>query len=259
MVDKERNLIILDFGAVGELKEEMRANIPPFIQAILAKDNDKIIDCLQKMEFVAKGKSNDKVTRQIVDALTEFLQEGINAESFSVDNIKESSLFKLQKDLSLKELTTSLDVPKDWILLERTLLLLYGICTTIAPDYKAMKTIKPYLKKMVLKDGGLQKIIINTIKNQATTLLSLPSKVDKYLTKVNSGELEVNISNLDKNTNRIYAVGQQILFGLLAGLFMIGAMISGLNKLLDYETLFIYLTIICVSLLLISIYKNRSK
>jgi hypothetical protein len=122
-----------------------------------------------------------------------------------------------------------------------------------------MKTIKPYLKKMVLKDGGLQKIIINTIKNQATTLFSLPSKVDKYLTKANRGELEFEISNLDKNTNKLYAVGQQILFGLLAGLFLTGAMVSSIYQLIGYETTFNFLAIICGSLLLISLFKNRKK
>ena len=257
MVNKEGDLIFLDFGAVGELKEEMRANIPPFIQAILSKDNDKIMDSLQKMEFISKDKKNDKATLKIVEALTEFLQDGISMDSFSLDNIKESSLFKLQKELSIKELTTRLDVPKDWILLERTLLLLYGICTTIAPDYSAMKTIKPYLQKLVLKDGGLKKIIINTIKNQVTTLLSLPTKIDKLLTKTNRGELEVKISNLDKNTTKIVATGRQLLFGLLAAIFLIGALISSTYQAEGYESIFQFLSIAFGSLLIFSFIKNR--
>ena len=259
MINKEGNLIILDFGAVGELKEEMRANIPPFIQAILAKDNDKIMECLQKMEFISKEKTNDKATKQIVEALTEFLQDGINMESFNFENIKESSLFKLQKKLSLKELTTSLDVPKDWILLERTLLLLYGICTTIAPEYKAMSTVKPYLKKLVLKDGGLQKIIVDTLKTQATTLFALPKKIDAYLSKANQGELEFEISNLDSNTNKLYAVGQQLLFGLLAGIFLIGAMVSSTYQATGYQTLFHVLATVCGVFLIVSVIKNRKK
>ena len=60
---------------------------------------------------------------------------------------------------------------------------------------------------------------MDKIKNQAFTLSTLPSKVNKYLTKLNPGELEFEISNLDKNTNKLYAVSQKILFGLLASIF----------------------------------------
>ena len=122
-----------------------------------------------------------------------------------------------------------------------------------------MKTIKPYLQKLVLKDGGLQKILIDTVKNQATTLFSLPNKVDKYLTKANSGELEIGISNLDKNTNKLYALGHQILFGLLSGLFLIGAMISSTYQASNYESVFKVLSTICGGILFISLYKNRKK
>lgn len=70
-----------------------------------------------------------------------------------------------------------------------------------------------------MKNGSLQKIIMDKIKNQASTLSTLPSKVNKYLTKANHGELEFEISNLDKNTNKLYTVSQKILFGLLASIF----------------------------------------
>lgn len=41
-----------------------------------------------------------------------------------------------------------------------------------------------------MKNGSLQKIIMDKIKNQAFTLSTLHSKVNKYLTKANHGELE---------------------------------------------------------------------
>lgn len=259
MVNENGELILLDFGAVGELKEEMRVNIPSFLQAIISEDDEKVIESMQKMGFVGKGKEKDKATRKIIEALTEFLQEGISAENLNFESIKKSNLYKLQNELSIKELTTSLDVPKDWILLERALVLLYGISTTIAPDYSAMDTIKPYLKKLVFKDGGIKKIVIDSIKNQATTLFSLPLKFNKYLTKANSGELEIEISNLDKNTNKLYALGHQILFGLLAGIFLIGAMVSNTYQSSGYESIFKALAIVFGVLLMISLYKHRKK
>lgn len=257
MVNQQGNLILLDFGAVGELKEEMRVNLPPFLQAIISEDSEKVMESLQKMGFVGIGKEKDKATKKIIEALTEFLQDAVNLDNLNIENIKETSLFKLQKELSIKELTTSLNVPKDWILLERTFLILYGICTTIAPDYKAMGTIRPYLKKLVLKDGGLKKIILDTIKQQATTLFSLPKKVDTYLSKANRGELEVTLKNFDSNTNKIIGFGTSLFFGLFGILSLIGALISNHWKLKNYEFIFLILSITFGILFIYKLWKNR--
>ena len=257
MVDKEGRLILLDFGAVGELKEEMRANIAPFLRAIIAEDDEKVMESLKKMGFVGKGKDKDEATRKIVESLTEFLQDAISLESINFENIKDSNLFKLQKELSLKELTSSLDVPKDWILLERTLLLLYGICTAIAPDYKAMDTIKPYLKKLVFKNGGLKKIIFDTLKQQATTLLSFPKKIDTVLTKASKGDLEFKIKELEKHTKKMYASKQQLVLGIVSSSTIIGALLANYLEKTNYENLMISLFSLSAVLLIYSFWKNR--
>ncbi|MGB1040245.1 MAG: ABC1 kinase family protein [Flavobacteriales bacterium] len=257
MVNKEGKLVFIDFGAVGELKEEMRVGIPAFLQAIISEDDEKVMKSLQEMGFVGKGKEKDKATKKIIEALTEFLQDAISLESINFDTIQQSSMYKLQKELSIKELTSSLDVPKDWILLERTLLLLYGISTNIAPDYSAMDTIKPYLKKLVLKDGGLQKIIIDTIKQQATTLFSLPKKIDAYLSKANKGELEFELKGFENHSKRLIAVNQQLVYAIVAIVSLCGGLISNLYNKENYETLFITLSISFGVLFLYSKWKNR--
>lgn len=257
MVNKEGKLVFIDFGAVGELKEEMRVGIPAFLQAIISEDDEKVMKSLQEMGFVGKGKEKDKATKKIIEALTEFLQDAISLESINFDTIQQSSMYKLQKELSIKELTSSLDVPKDWILLERTLLLLYGISTNIAPDYSAMDTIKPYLKKLVLKDGGLQKIIIDTIKQQATTLFSLPKKIDTYLSKANKGELEFELKGFENHSKKLIAANKQLVYAIVAIVSLCGGLISNLYNKENYETLFITLSISFGVLFLYSKWKNR--
>ena len=178
-------------------------------------------------------------------------------ENMNFDSIKQSNIYKLQKELSIKELTTSLEVPKDWILLERTLLLLYGISTSIAPDYSAMDTIKPYLKKLVLKAGGLKKIIIDTIKQQATTLFSLPKKVDTYLSKASKGELEFEVKGFEDHSKKLIAANQQLVFAIILIGSLGGSLVSNLYQIESYETLFTTLSVVSGAILLYSFWKNR--
>lgn len=257
LVNEKGEIIILDFGAVGHLSEEMRENIPLFIRAIISKDQEKVLDALKKMGFITTGRKEEKTAEKIIKVLTEFLESGVNLKEFNLDDLKDSNISDLRKNLSIKELTSTLQVPKDWVLLERTLMLLDGVATKIAPEYKLLDTIKPYLKKLVLKNGGLRKIIFDVVKKQITTLVSLPKKANDFLTKANKGELQIEVKNYDKNTRKLYAVGQQIIYGII---FITGLVMALKSKHYNepfYENLFLTLSGLFAFLFLRSIWKNK--
>lgn len=258
LVNNKGEIIILDFGAIGKLSDEMRDNIPVFIRAIVSKDQELVLESLKKMGFIAKGNKAEKTAEKLIKSLTEFLESGVNLREFSFEDLNDSNIKDLRKDISIKELTSTIQVPKDWILLERTIMLLDGVTAKIAPDYKPLDTIKPYLKKLVLKNGGLRKIIWGVLKKQLTTLLSLPKKTDKFLTKANNGELEFGIRDLDKSIKKIYASNQQIVFGVIciSGLGL--AFLSNINAQHFYEKLFLIIGFGFGTLLLWSIFKNKN-
>ncbi|MBD3636196.1 MAG: AarF/ABC1/UbiB kinase family protein [Crocinitomicaceae bacterium] len=217
-------IVLLDFGATAELNEAMRKEIPRLIQAAVRKDHEKVVQSLQKMGFIGNDGGSEKVARKIVETISNFLSnevsiKNLNINSLSMDDIKGSSIDRLRRDLSIKELTKSVQVPKDWVLLDRTLILVSGICSKIAPDLDQIEVVKPYLQKRFIKDGGIQQIIIDAIKEQFNAILSLPGQLDKFLKKANEGQLELAVNN---DTNRLYALGQQFLMvlGIIATVFL---------------------------------------
>ena len=69
------------------------------------------------------------------------------------DNL--SSLLDLKElNINVAELREGFHVPKEWVLLERTLLLLLGVCTTLDPDLNPEPVLRPYLEKFLLGDKG---------------------------------------------------------------------------------------------------------
>ncbi len=259
LINKNGEVVILDYGAVGRLEDSMREQIPVFIQAVLYKDNEKVLKSMKKMGFIGKGKAAEETAEKIIEALSNFISEGIDVQNLSFDSIKNSGIDKLRKELSIKELTNTVEVPKDWILLERTLLLLYGINTRIAPEYNPVDTIKPYLKRLIFKDGGFRKVILNAIKHQANLLLGLPKKTDEFLTKANKGDLKIKLKDYNRNTGRLYAVGQQIFMSLIAFMSLCMAVYCHQNNLSGYENVFIGISIVFGLLMLRLMWKNRAK
>jgi len=217
LVDNSGNIILLDFGAVATLNEEMRKEIPVILQAIIRKDDAKVLASMKRMGFVGDDKDSQKIASKFIAAVSQFIRneveiDNLNFKDISIDDIKGSSLDELRKEISIKELTKTIQVPKDWILLERALVLVIGTSASLEPDYRAMDTIKPYLKKLVIKDGGLKNIIIDTIKQQFTMLLSLPGELSTFLQKANSGELELEVH--DSGT-KIYMGIQQLILCIM--------------------------------------------
>jgi len=259
LVNQNGEIIILDFGAIGELDEGMRSQIPIFIQAIVYKDLDKVLESMRKMGFIGKGEAAEKTAEKIIEAISNFISEGIDISDLSIDTIKNSNIEKLRKELSIKELTSAIEVPKDWILLERVLLLLFGISTKVAPEYNPMDTVKPYMKQLIFKEEGFRKIILNALKHQANILLGIPKKTDEFLTKANKGKLEIQIKGYEFHSKRQYALGHQIVFAILAFFSFCMAFFSHAEKLDWYEDSFMVLGSILTGLYFISIWRNRMR
>ena len=257
LVNKNGDIIILDFGAIGRLNDEMRETIPVLVRAIVSKDQDAVLDALKQMGFIANGKEANKTAQKLIAALTELFESGLNMRDLSADDLNNSTVKEFRKSINIKELSATIQVPKDWILLERAIMLLDGVTAKLAPEYKPFDTIKPYLKKLVLKNGGLRKLIFGVIKKQVSTLFLLPKKVDEFLTKANSGELELEIKDLDKSTKKIYAGTQQIGFGLVSICSLAMAFVSNVYAKPNYETLFLGLAITVGIVLIWSVFKHR--
>lgn len=257
LVNKNGEVIILDFGAIGRLNDEMRENIPVLIRAIVSKDQDAVLEVLKKMGFIANGKEANKTAQKLIAALTELFESGINIREFSVDDLNNSTIKEFRKNSNIKELSATIQVPKDWILLERTMMLLDGVTAKLAPEYKPFDTIKPYLKKLVLKNGGIRKLIWGVLKKQISTLFLLPKKADEFLTKVNSGELEFEVKGLDKSTKKLYSAVQQIGFGLVSVFSLALGFVSNVYVKPSYEILFLGIGVTLGVVFMWSIFKNR--
>src|SRR5262249_8711945 len=151
-------------------------------------------------------------------------------ESFSLRDVKldPDRLFENLADfrktnVSLRELSGSFFVPKEWFLLERTLLLLMGLCTALAPELNPMHVIRPYLERFVLgNDQDWTAFAVATTKDLALSAVALPGEARRFLRAAERGTLEVRFQNVDEAWRLVYAVGRQaiwVLVGIAAATF----------------------------------------
>jgi predicted unusual protein kinase regulating ubiquinone biosynthesis (AarF/ABC1/UbiB family) len=223
-------LVFLDFGAVAEIPAQMRQGIVELIQGALTRDTPRIVRAMRQMGFVARG-ADERVFEQVVEYFHSRFQETISLDSLNLKDIKfdpekaVESVADLRKmDISLRELTANFHVPKEFIVLERTLLLLMGLCTELDPTLNPMIVIRPYVERFVLgDDGDWSTLLVETSKDLVMSVTALPADLRKFMRAAHAGDLGIRFKNLEPSTQLMYRLGHQIIF---AGVGIAGATIA---------------------------------
>ena len=212
-------IVFLDFGAVAEIPSHVRAGIVELIQGALMRDTRRIVESMKTMGFVARGASEAQF-EQVIEYFHEKFQENISLESLNLKDIKfdpqkslESVADLRRMDISLRELSENFHVPKEIIVLERTLLLLMGLCTELDPTLNPMTVIRPYLERFVLGDeGDWSELLVETSKDLVMSVTALPAEIRKFMRAAHAGELQLKFKNIEAPTQLMYRLGHQLIF-----------------------------------------------
>ncbi len=212
-------IVFLDFGAVAEIPANVRAGIVELIQGALTRDTRRIVQAMKTMGFVARG-ANEQMFEQVIEYFHERFQENISLDSLNLKDIKfdpqkglESVADLRKMDISLRELSENFHVPKEIIILERTLLLLMGLCTELDPTLNPMTVIRPYLERFVLGDeGDWSELLVETSKDLVMSVTALPAEIRKFMRSAHSGELAIKFKNIEAPTQLLYRLGHQLIF-----------------------------------------------
>ncbi len=229
------SLVLLDFGAVAELSPSMREGIPEFLEGVIRRDTNRLVRALKKMGFLARS-DDGEVSEKVIEYFHQRFQDEIKLGSFNLKDIKidplrgfENLLDLRRMNIGLRELSGVFHVPRDWVLLERTLLLLTGVCTQLDPEMRPMDVVGPYLQEFVLGERDWTKIALEAVKDMAMQAVTLPVDLRKYLTRAVRGELEVKVKGLLDGARLLYAAVRQAVYAVGAMASAMGALVLHLH------------------------------
>jgi ubiquinone biosynthesis protein len=215
-------IVFLDFGAVAEIPGNVRQGMVELLQGALTRDTRRIVGAMKQMGFVARGAS-EQTFEQVIEYFHTRFQENISLDSLNLKDIKfdpqkglESVADLRKMDISLRELSENFHIPKEIIVLERTLLLLMGLCTELDPTLNPMTVIRPYLERFVLGDeGDWSQLLVETSKDLVMTVTALPAEIRKFMRLAHAGELQLKFKNIDAPAHLMYRLGHQVIFAAI--------------------------------------------
>ncbi|MEL6866256.1 MAG: AarF/UbiB family protein [Bacteroidota bacterium] len=220
LVQEDGTIVLLDFGAVASLRPEMRTGFLELIEGAVKNDTEKIIQSLQQLGFIAEEREAVRIAEKTIEAFRNFLQNEVQFEGLSLTDIKvnpfDSSLFNLVGEIGLKGIGNTVQVPREYVLLNRMLTLLLGICNTLDSHVNPLEIVRPYFQQYVLGEkGDIIKFVSNLLQQSLGNTLALPGDMRKLMKKVERGEVEIELIGYRDRNQLIFRLGSAVVFALL--------------------------------------------
>ncbi len=220
LVQEDGTLVLLDFGAVATLGPQMREGLSLLIESAVKNDVQAMIDACRSMGFIAPGHEAQRMAEQMIDALRTFLQQEVKLENLNFKDIEvdpfNNSLFDLVRNVGIGSITSTVQIPKEWVLLNRMATLLLGICNTLDDRFNPLQIVRPYVQEFVLGDkGDIVTFVTKLIRETAGTVITLPGEMQEVLRQARRGRIAVETPDTLLAARLIYFGLQQVLFAFL--------------------------------------------
>ncbi len=159
-------LTFLDWGATATLTPEMQRGLAEFLMGTLRRDAARVTRALGLMGFVPTDAPTDGTAATpvadpvlaLVERIHERMLADLDPSRFRLADLTAGFAMGAHRDtradmdalgVSFRDLAGAFRVPRDWILLERTALLVLGVCTALDPDLNPFQRLWPFVSPLV--------------------------------------------------------------------------------------------------------------
>ncbi|MFO0683024.1 MAG: AarF/UbiB family protein [Sandaracinus sp.] len=153
-------IVILDFGAVSEVKDELVDGLLDIIGGLLEHDGKKLLDGFLRMGFASQEANRELLERMVETYFQRLLQIKdrtpaalMRANRNELEALVDPEVAREE----LRELMRSVEYPEGWFYVERASVLAFWLVGTIDPEVDAMRVGYPYIMPLLqshLSKGG---------------------------------------------------------------------------------------------------------
>ncbi|MDB4989649.1 MAG: Ubiquinone biosynthesis monooxygenase UbiB, partial [Myxococcaceae bacterium] len=153
--DGRPRIVVLDFGAISEAKDNIIDGLMQVVQGIFSGDGDKLIEGFLHMGFVAENadkKTLEEITRSYFGKLMKIKDRSPGA--FLKQNPRELAQAFGSPDIDLddvRDLMKSVHYPETWFYVERAAVLLFWLSAMIDPTVDGVQVGFPYVLPILME------------------------------------------------------------------------------------------------------------
>jgi predicted unusual protein kinase regulating ubiquinone biosynthesis (AarF/ABC1/UbiB family) len=150
----EPKLVILDFGAISEVSDDLVAGMIDILQGFFTEDSKLAVVGFRRMGFVAEEGNQELLEKTVVTYFSKLLKVQTRTAG-ALMRAKPGDLEKLVdpqvERAELRELIKSFHYPDGWFYAERASVMMFWLSGQIAPELDTLQVGFPYIAPLLLK------------------------------------------------------------------------------------------------------------
>lgn len=212
-VRPDGTIIMVDFGMVGAVSNEMRPLLVELVLALTRRDYFAVVEELKRLGFLRLESDNLLLVR----AVSVFLEHTLG----SGEDLSSTDLQGFLKDLEKLLYEQPFQIPARFTFLGRALGTLYGICVGLDPDIDFIEVSRPYVDKFLGSRNTAYTIALEKARVLAKALIDIPALLERVLIRAERGDLHIKMDAPDfkesmaQNTRALISLGWAMIFGFL--------------------------------------------
>ena len=185
LVNKQGELILLDFGMVKSIPNNIRVAIIELIKAANERDYELYISASKRLGTIAHEAP--------VHELAMFTDKMFDI--FSNENLSSESMQKLAFEVLESTRNFPFKLPSDAIYILRVSAIIEGLGTTYIENFNGIKDILPILQKNIPKALGASDSVVETIIDEIKSIPFTLKDLKSVIKQASIGELKIEVSN----------------------------------------------------------------
>lgn len=205
LVTDEGKICLIDFGLVGHMSRDLREQFVTTFIALDRSDFDTIVDVYSEMGVTSADTDLPSFKRDLIELVDRYY--GIPIKRINIKN--------LFADLTYAARENNILLPRDMILLGKSMAIIGGIARDLDGDLNIAAKADSHTKKLIAERLETANIVDRTVTGMWRTmrfLNALPREIGQIVRKLRSGSLEIAfrheglegpVAELDKASNRL--------------------------------------------------------
>ena len=196
-------LVFVDFGMVATIPERVRSSLRDFLLGFASRDAARMVGAYQGAGILLPGADLARLEEMEAKMLERYA--GLTLKQVQQAAMSEwVSLAREYRDI-LYEMPFQL--PTDLLFVGRAMAILFGMATTLDPDFDPWQAIEPFAKQLAVQEAKHGwRGVLDELEKATRLVLSLPVQADRFFNQAARGKLTVQTTWSPDATRTIHRV-----------------------------------------------------
>ena len=186
----------VDFGMVGSLTRTTKQGLKDLFLGFIVNNPHAMVQALARLGFIGEGANLSAIERGVALMMEQY-------HGMTLGQVRDLNVRDVAHEIEDLFYRQPFRIPAQFAFAGRAIGTLSGLATGLAPEFNLVAIAVPYAQQFLglNRDGAAQSAqqLLTQVLDASRTMLTLPATLERVLSKVEAGQIEVRLAEDGRN------------------------------------------------------------